>query len=44
MGSGIRDEVLLLNAAALGEAEAYKRLLELDYEQFKETMSDEQGN
>jgi hypothetical protein len=36
-----RDEVLTLNAAALGKMEAYKELEELDYEHFKETMSDD---
>lgn len=36
-----RDEVLTLNAAALGEFEAYKRLVDLDYEQFSEVMKDE---
>ena len=37
-----RDEVLILNAAALGKIEAYKELIDLDYEQFKGVMYDEQ--
>jgi hypothetical protein len=41
MGGG-KEEVHILNAAALGELQAYENLLELDYERFKETMTDEQ--
>ena len=37
-----RDEVLILNAAALGQVEAYRQMEELSYEQFKETVEDEQ--
>jgi hypothetical protein len=39
-----RDEVLILNAAALGKLEGYEEIIELTYEQFKETMTDEPGN
>ena len=41
MGEGNRDEVLLLNAAALGEYKAYERLVELEYEQLMEIMQDD---
>ena len=37
-----RDEILTLNAAALGEYEAYKRLEEIEIEQFNEVITDEQ--
>lgn len=37
-----QDEVLTLNAAALGELQAYERLIDLDYEQFSATMKEEE--
>jgi len=36
-----RDQVLTLNAAALGEYQAYERLVELTFEQLTETLRDE---
>jgi hypothetical protein len=37
-----RDEILTLNASALGEHQAYERLLELDHEQLAEVLKDEE--
>ena len=37
-----RDEVLILNSAALGKMEAYQEILELNYEQLKEVLTDEE--
>jgi hypothetical protein len=36
-----RDEILTLNAAALGAYEAYGNLKELTYEHFQEVLRDE---
>jgi hypothetical protein len=36
-----RDEVLILNAAALGAVELYTQLIELDYQQLKEVLKDD---
>ena len=36
-----RDEILTLNAAALGEFTAYERLKDLQFEQFYEVMKDD---
>ena len=36
-----RDEVLILNAAALGAMEAYRMVLDLTYEQMNEVLRDE---
>jgi hypothetical protein len=36
-----RDEILTLNAAALGQVKVYEQLIELSYEQFHEVLSDE---
>lgn len=35
------DVIHIKNAAALGELQAYGRLIELDFEHFQETMKDE---
>jgi hypothetical protein len=37
-----RDEILTLNAAALGELEAYKRLEEIELDQFNEVLTDDE--
>jgi hypothetical protein len=36
-----RDEILTLNAAALGELEAYKRVEEIDLEELNEVIRDD---
>jgi hypothetical protein len=36
-----RDEVLILNAAALGALEAYQFILDLTHQQIMEVLSDE---
>jgi hypothetical protein len=36
-----RDEILTLNAAALGELEAYGRLMTMSLEDFNETIIEE---
>lgn len=38
-----RDEILTLNAAALGELEAYKRIEEVSMEDFNEVISPEES-
>lgn len=37
----LRDEVLTLNSAALGELEAYKRIEEMTLEDFNDTITEE---
>jgi hypothetical protein len=37
----LRDEVLTLNAAALGQVEVYRRIEELEFEQFLEVIQDD---
>jgi hypothetical protein len=36
-----RDEILILNAAALGEHRAYETLQEMTFEQFNEVLKDD---
>jgi hypothetical protein len=36
-----RDEILILNSAALGKMEAYRELIDMDMKEFNEVITEE---